>query len=261
MMTHYKLDKIMKERKISLNRLAEKTELNINTLRKIKNEPFANAEIETLKIIAEALGCNVKDLIDDDAWSYFEKTHENKGLVNYLSQYQKYFDSDNIKFLQRSLSRIGINADITFENYFRALAVQSHYNNSLVLTNMFFRVLKSTIIILEVIDFDVYVNEAVLSEEFIKSSLIKMIDQYATKNEIECIMFQNFGYKMFEDFEVNIDGNTFTFQSNPEIDKSLLKNNGFFTYELPAPLPKENTWIKHLGEKTPFEALKNVKFD
>jgi len=260
-MTQYKMDKIMKERKISLNRLAEKTELNINTLRKIKNEPFANAEIETLKIIAEALECNIKDLIDDDAWSYFEKTHEDKDLVNYLSQYQKYSDSDNIKFIRRSLSRIGINADITFENYFRSLAVRSHHNDNLVLTNMFFQVIKSTIIILVVIDFDVYVNKAVLSEEFIKSSLVKMIDQFATKNEIECIMFQYFDYKTFEDFEVNIDGNTFTFQSNPEIDKNILKNNGFFTYELPAPLPKENTWLKHLGGKTPFESLKYVKFD
>src|SRR5690625_5620736 len=114
---------------------------------------------------------------------------------------------------------------------------------------MFFRDLKSTIIILEVIDFGVYVNKDVLSEEFIKDSLIKMIDQFATKNEIECIMFQNFGYKTFEDFEINIDGNDFTFQSNPEIDKNILKNNGFFTYDLPAPLPKENTWIKHLGDR------------
>lgn len=259
MMTHYKLDKIMKERKISLNQLAEKTELNINTIRKIKNEPFANAEIETLKTIAEALGCNVKDLIDDDAWSYFEKTHEDKNLVNYLSRYQKYFDSDNIKFLQRSLSRIGINADITFDNYFRSFGVRSHHNDSLVLTNMFFRVIKSTIIILEVIDFDVYVNKDVLSEEFIKSSFIKVIDQFATKNKIECIMFQNFGYKTFEDFEVNIDGNAFTFQSNPEMDKNILKNNGFFTYELPAPLPKESTWIKHLGQKNSFRVPKTCE--
>src|SRR5690625_2710295 len=261
MMTHYKLDKIMEERKVSLNQLVKKTGLSDETIRKVKNKPFANAEIRTLRIIAEALGCNVKDLIDDNAWSYFEKTHEDKDLVNYLSDYQKYFDADNIKFLQRSLSRIGINADITFENYFRSLAVRSHHNDSLVLTNMFFRVLKSTVIILEVIDFDVYVNKDVLSEKFIKDSLIKMIDQFATKNEIECIMFQNFGYKTFEDFEVNIDGNAFTFQSNPEIDKNILKNNGFFTYDLPAPLPKENTWIKHLGENTPFESLKYVQFD
>ena len=116
-------------------------------------------------------------------------------------------------------------------------------------------------IILEVIDFDVYVNNDVLSEEFIKDSLIKMINQFATKNEIECIMFQNFGYKTFEDYEVNIDGNDFTFQSNPEIDKNILKNNGFFTYDLPAPLPNENTSIKHLGEKAPFESLKYLKFD
>src|SRR5690625_2610093 len=127
MMTHFKLDKIMKERKLSLNRLVKKTGLSDDTISKIKNEPFANPQIETLKIIAEALGCNVKDLIDDDAWSYFEKTHEDKDLVNYLSEYQKYFDADNIKFLQRSLSRIGINADITFENYYRALAVRSHH--------------------------------------------------------------------------------------------------------------------------------------
>src|SRR5690625_6112095 len=77
-----------------------------------------------------------------------------------------------------------------------------------------------------------------------------MIDQFATKNEIECIMFQYFDYKTFEDFEVNIDGNTFTFQSNPEIDKNILKNNGFFTYELPAPLPKENTWLKQDRKST-----------
>ena len=120
-MTHFKLDKIMKERKLSLNRLVKKTGLNDDTIRKIiNNEPFANPQIETLKIIAEAIECNVKDLLEDDAWSYFEKTHEDKDLVNYLSEYQKYFDSDNIKFFQRSLSRIGINADITFENYFRS---------------------------------------------------------------------------------------------------------------------------------------------
>lgn len=75
MMTHYKLDKIMEERKVSLNRLVKKTGLSDETIRKVKNEPFANAEIRTLRIIAEALGCNVKDLIDDNAWSYFEKTH------------------------------------------------------------------------------------------------------------------------------------------------------------------------------------------
>src|SRR5690625_6867108 len=92
MMTHYKLDKIMEERKVSLNQLVKKTGLSDETIRKVKNKPFANAEIRTLRIIAEALGCNVKDLIDDNAWSYFEKTHEDKDLVNYLSDYQKYFD-------------------------------------------------------------------------------------------------------------------------------------------------------------------------
>src|SRR5690625_2644833 len=141
-----------------------------------------------MKIMAEATECNVKGILEDDAWSYFEKTHEDKDLVNYLSEYQKYFDSDNIKFLQRSLSRIGINADMTFENYFRALAIRSHHNDSLVLTNMFFRVLKSTIIILEVIDFDVYVNIDVLSEDFIIDSLIYMIIKFSIKNmnEIYC---------------------------------------------------------------------------
>lgn len=58
------LDRIMLERKMSLNELAEKVGISIVNLSKIKNNKVTAVRFSTLAAICEALHCTVGDILE-----------------------------------------------------------------------------------------------------------------------------------------------------------------------------------------------------
>ncbi len=59
-----RLDRLMVERKISLNELAEKIGITNVNLSKIKNNHITAMRFSTLAALCEALNCEVGDLIE-----------------------------------------------------------------------------------------------------------------------------------------------------------------------------------------------------
>lgn len=60
----FKLDKMMVERKISLNELAEKVGISNVNLSKIKNNKVTAVRFSTLDAICEALDCGIADILE-----------------------------------------------------------------------------------------------------------------------------------------------------------------------------------------------------
>ncbi len=58
------LDRLMVERKVSLNELADKVGITIANLSKIKNNHITAMRFSTLIALCEALDCGVGDLIE-----------------------------------------------------------------------------------------------------------------------------------------------------------------------------------------------------
>lgn len=63
----FKLDKMMVERKISLNDLAEKVGISNVNLSKIKNNKVTAVRFSTLAAICEALECSIEDVLEYQA--------------------------------------------------------------------------------------------------------------------------------------------------------------------------------------------------
>lgn len=59
-----RLDRMMVERKMSLNELAEKVGISNVNLSKIKNNKVTAIRFSTLSAICEALECNVGELLE-----------------------------------------------------------------------------------------------------------------------------------------------------------------------------------------------------
>lgn len=59
-----RLDRMMVERKMSLNELAERVGISNVNLSKIKNNKVTAIRFSTLSAICEALECNVSDLLE-----------------------------------------------------------------------------------------------------------------------------------------------------------------------------------------------------
>ena len=59
-----RLDRMMVERKISLNELAERVGISNVNLSKIKNNKVTAIRFSTLSAICEVLDCNVGDIMD-----------------------------------------------------------------------------------------------------------------------------------------------------------------------------------------------------
>src|SRR5690625_5012699 len=139
MTVKYNLDKIMKEKGISLNQLANNTNLSINTIRAVKNSSSGkNVQVFTLKLLAEALDCSVRDLIDEDSWNYYYQTL-NAERKKALSKIEQLISSSNINFLQKSLSQIGITSNIT-RTGLKALSIESEPNKSPVVLYIYLRI-------------------------------------------------------------------------------------------------------------------------
>ncbi|MBQ5799565.1 MAG: helix-turn-helix transcriptional regulator [Oscillospiraceae bacterium] len=60
----FRLDRMMVERKISLNELAERVGISNVNLSKIKNNKVTAVRFSTLAAICDALDCQVSDLLE-----------------------------------------------------------------------------------------------------------------------------------------------------------------------------------------------------
>lgn len=60
----FKLDRVMVDRKISLNDLSDKVGISNVNLSKIKNNKVTAVRFSTLAAICEALDCGVDDLLE-----------------------------------------------------------------------------------------------------------------------------------------------------------------------------------------------------
>ena len=244
MLVKYNLDKLMKEKGFSLNRLAERSEVSINTLREIKNSGSNNVQVYTLIKIAGALDCSIHDLIDDDPWNYYYETLSEDRKKS-LTKINQYFSSCNINYIHKALYKIGIASDITRTDFLKSLLIESKSDIFPVSRNIYLRI-NQTLNNLEVINFDVMVNQEVFSEQFIKRSLLDVIEAYALKNNIDNIIFYNMNGDTPFSYESSFDG-SINFHSDPELDKMILKSYSYKSHDLPFPLPKDATWSKKLN--------------
>lgn len=103
----------MKENELSLNQLDNICELSINTLRKLKNIPTHNTNLSSLTILAQALDCRIKDLIEDDIETInFEKVAKKK-KDSPLFIRQQVFSPKNVQYLRNLLLQVGVSCNVS----------------------------------------------------------------------------------------------------------------------------------------------------
>lgn len=187
----------MKENDLSLNQLAKMSDLSINTLRELKNNPSHNTNLSSLMILAQDLECNLKDLIEDDiATIRFEDiAEEYKDHPLFLRQ--QVFSPENVHFLRNLLLQVGVPCKVSPYGSYRTASIKNEYESGPIRIDFNIRVSggeKDTTI--EVVDFYVCVNHLLLNEAVIKEAFIKSFETYARKLKINQIYF-----KISTDFE------------------------------------------------------------
>src|SRR5699024_8579376 len=241
----------MSNQDYSLNKLAEDTGISKNTIRPIKNNTMPNPTLNTLRLIADALNCNLSDLVSDDSWIplYNELLEDRKDVP--LFNNKQYFSIENIDVIKKSLFSIGIVAEIqpTFTSL-TSLAIKSKDDVGIAFVDIYLRINKSDKVYLEVIDFYVYVNLNVTSEDTIKELLVSMIEKYAKLNKVEQISFFNIDdTKTSDTINLKQESNIFqpTFHCDSRVETRILKEKGYHAHR-PLPLPGNfsTQWFKEL---------------
>jgi len=60
-----KVKEVAEQKNISLTRLSQRSEVAYNTVRRLWREPYSDVSISTLKRLADVLGVDVRDLIEN----------------------------------------------------------------------------------------------------------------------------------------------------------------------------------------------------
>ena len=103
-----KVRKYMEEKNISLNELAERSELSINTIRNLKDNPYRNVELKTLSILADTFECPVTNLIEDNPdILFYEEMKQCCENFNPLD-FKQAFTPENINYLNSLLLQVGV---------------------------------------------------------------------------------------------------------------------------------------------------------
>jgi len=222
-------------RGVSLVWLAEESGVSINTIRNIHNLDNPNPRIRTLLALASALDCSIKDLADDKSWivDYNKMIEKQKGYL--LFKNDQLFSMNNINLLEILLSRIGVIANIIPSNSLKEVTIRSEPNMFPVdVDNIHLRV-NGLLATIEVIAFDVYVNQEIAEEKAIKNSIVQAIERYAEIKEINHIIFFNItgGEPDQYDFlcEDSLLNTTYYRDHEKEID--ILKNRDYKVQEVP----------------------------
>lgn len=202
MRLYYKnnVKKLMEEREMSLNKISELCECNINTIRAIKNNPSKNFNMDSAKELAQVFNCSIKDLIEDDiAIVHFEKVFEEQ-KDNPLFINQQIFSPINIKYLKGLLGEVGVTCSISPYSNYRTAMVKNAEEKSSIIVDFNLRITRTNIITLYIVDFFVLVNKILVNEETIKNAFIKAFEIYARKLNIDEIKFD-----IWTDYEVKKD--------------------------------------------------------
>ncbi|MFB4159270.1 helix-turn-helix domain-containing protein [Geomicrobium sp. JSM 1781026] len=181
--------KLMKEREISLNKLSEMSVNSINTIRAMKNDTTRNFTMNIASDLAQALDCSIKDLIEDDvSFVEFDDIYE-RNKSNPLFLRHQIFSPDNVKYLELLFEQVGVDCKVKPYNKYRSVTIQNKHEINAINIYFNFRVIGREKVILDVIDFIVIVNMKLVNESIIKDALIKSIEVYARKINLDEIMY------------------------------------------------------------------------
>jgi|SRR5690625_2535415 len=247
----YNLKKIMTEKNYSLNRLARESELNIKTVRGIRDSTNQKPRIDTLKALANVLECDLKDLIEDADWlSYYNYVlHEYKDNAAYKTG--QYFSVDNINLLQKSITKLGIITDITPSSRLLTLTIKNRPAICPVYLDINLRI-NSRFALLEIIDFYVFINSDIIKESGIKNSIVGVIEHFAKVNNIERITFYNSfsGDPEYYDYpcEEYVIETIYSYDSAPDININVLKERGYKNYKELYPIIEEIDVLSNMME-------------
>ncbi|GGP17115.1 helix-turn-helix domain-containing protein [Oceanobacillus neutriphilus] len=240
----FNLDKIMKENGISLNWLAQNSELDINTIRKIKNSSHQNPRLESLLLLAEALDCSIHDLVDDAYWKvYYDITLE-RFQHDAVFKKKQFFSMENLSLLETLFSKIGMVTEMTPSCNLKTVYIRNKRN---IHAPIYFDItLRINSLFLEVIDLYIYVDTEVVEERNIKDLVIQSIEIYANRNNIDQIIFYNINGKDSNQFEhfCEVSLSKTTYQSEPEFEMKILKDSGFTLHKSPFFPLIGDTWSK-----------------
>lgn len=105
-----KINKLRKEKGLTLKELAVKSDVPLSTLKKISAGTTTNPKLDTIKALTKALNCTLEDLVPSDVktihpqdQSYINKylslNGQSKNVINILieHEYNKSLEAENIK--------------------------------------------------------------------------------------------------------------------------------------------------------------------
>src|SRR5690625_1677477 len=175
------LSTIMEEKGISINELQRRTNLDIKTIRNIKNGTNVNPNLKTLHILAKGLNVTIRELVSEESWRNYYDVILEKAKKDPLFDEHPIFDSTNIGLLDRMLSKIGLPADIVPHPLLKSVYI-SNRDELQLLSPLYFNIsirLNQALSIVEVVNFDIFVDRNIISERGIKEQLIKIIEVFS----------------------------------------------------------------------------------
>ncbi|WP_440896768.1 hypothetical protein ACS127_01775 [Amphibacillus sp. Q70] len=207
--------------------------------------------------IARVLDCSVKDLIEDDVWKVYYDEIVERFQNNPIFKSGKFFSIENLNFLEKLLTGMGIIADITPNNALRTVYIRNKQNMNIPI--YFDITLRVHSTCLEVIDLYIYVNREIISERNIKDCLIQAIEIYTKKINVNQIIMYNINGKAPDQFDYLHEDNLLetTYHCDPTIEIDLLKSRGF-TLQKSSFFPGlGDTWIKLIKDEIQDEKENN----
>ena len=149
-----------------------------------------------MSILSQILGCSIKDLIEDDpAIINYEKVAE-ECKDDPLYSLNQVFSPKNTEYLRKLLLQVGVACNISSYSWYRTVSIKNDYELSSIQVDFNIRVSEvENTSVLQVVDFYICVNQALLNEAVIKGAFIEVLETYARKlkfNEIHFIISKNF---------------------------------------------------------------------
>jgi len=226
----------MEENNLSLYKLDKICDLSINTLRKLITNPSHNTKLESLNILAQVFNCSIKDLIEDDpAIVNYEKATE-KYKDKTLYSHRQVFSPENIDYLRKLLLQVGVSCNLSAYGMYKTVSIKTEYELSSIHVDFNLRVSEvEEKSILEIVDFYVSVNQALLNESVIKNAFIQAFEIYARKlkfNEIHFFIIQDFKKRDDEYSKLNseLPGN-FTYTIGTDLTQKNYQRFSYPEYE------------------------------
>lgn len=243
------IKKLMEERNYSLNHLNKSCNLSLNTLRELKNNPFHNLHMDSAYILAQALECSIKDIIEDDiaTISFSQIAEENKNTPLFINH--QIFSPDNVEYLKRLFLEVGVSCKISPYGLYKKAIVKNQEEINSIIVDFNLLVTEENTSTLFIRDFFVLVNKVLLNEKSIKDAFIKAFELYARK-----LKFTQICFYIVNDFEMQECKVYETLSELPSdfsyklgTDSSIFINNNFERYTNSFSLNDTIVWKKTLS--------------